>query len=154
MFQWFKKKKSQAHRLLTPEEGKNIVASISEVEHLTTAEIRIHLEDTCSDEVYVRAKYWFEKLNMTQTQERNGVLIYVAVTDHKLAILGDKGIYEKVSPDYWVGIKDTLIRQFKAQQYAQGLNEAVLEVGKVLTKYFPNTSGTKRDELSNDISIS
>ncbi|MCX7643191.1 MAG: pilus assembly protein TadG-related protein, partial [Armatimonadetes bacterium] len=44
----------------------------------------------------------------------NGVLIYIAAADHKLAIIGDKGIYEKISSDYWTHIKDEMIRYFKA----------------------------------------
>lgn len=131
-----------------------IVSTISEVESKTTAEIRIHLEDTThSQDAYERAKYWFKELGMTKTTEKNGVLLYVAVDDHKLAILGDRGIYEKVNPEYWISIKQGLIKAFKSEQYTEGLVNAIRDIGEVLAKYFPNHSGNKRDELSNEISV-
>lgn len=145
---------SPAKELLKKLDTPLIVSTISEVESKTTAELRIHLEDTVhGQDVYTRAKYWFQELGMTKTTERNGVLLYIAVTDHKLAVLGDKGIYEKVSPDYWVSIKEQLISDFKAEQYTKGLISAVQNIGEVLIKYFPNHSGEKRDELSNEISL-
>lgn len=154
----FKKKSveilSPAKELLKKLDTPLIVSTISEVENKTTAELRIHLEDTVhNQDAYTRAKYWFEKLGMTKTTERNGVLLYIAVADHKLAILGDKGIYEKVSTEYWVSIKEQLVTAFKAEQYTEGLICAVKNIGEVLIKYFPNHSGEKRDELSNEISV-
>ncbi len=154
----FKKKSveilSPAKELLKKLDTPLIVSAISEVESKTTAELRIHLENTAhNQDAYTRAKYWFEKLGMTKTTERNGVLLYIAVADHKLAILGDKGIYEKVSTDYWASIKEQLITAFKAEKYTEGLVDAVKNIGEVLIKYFPNHSGEKRDELSNEISV-
>lgn len=146
---------SPAKELLKKLDTSLIVATISDIENKTTAELRIHLEDTTHhQDVYLRAKYWFEKLGMTKTTERNGVLLYIAVADHKLAILGDKGIYEKISTDYWITIKDKLVTAFKAEQYTEGIISAIKDIGTVLAKYFPNHSGEKRDELSNEISIS
>ncbi|MCS7077841.1 MAG: TPM domain-containing protein [Bacteroidia bacterium] len=145
---------SPAKELLKKLDTALIVQTISEVESNTTAELRIHIEDTThNQEVYARAKQCFKQLGMTQTTERNGVLIYIAVADHKLAILGDKGIYEKINPNYWVEIKDNLIKSFKKEEYTQGIVEAIKKIGKILSEYFPNTTGNKRDELSNEISI-
>jgi uncharacterized membrane protein YgcG len=155
----FKNKKSQepvspAKELLKKLDTALIVSTISEVEDKTTAELRIHLEDTThNQDPYTRAKYWFEKLGMTKTTERNGVLLYIAVADRKLAILGDKGIYEKVSTDYWVKIKEQLVQNFTKEQYTEGMIGAIKNIGEVLIKYFPNHSGQKRDELSNEISV-
>ena len=42
----------------------------------------------------------FRNLNMEDTQERNGVIIYVAVKSKQFAIYGDKGINEKVGADF------------------------------------------------------
>ncbi|MFR4038734.1 MAG: hypothetical protein ACLTZT_13925 [Butyricimonas faecalis] len=47
-------------------------------------------------DVLDRAADVFARLNMHKTAQRNGVLIYVALLDHKSAILGDAGINAKV----------------------------------------------------------
>lgn len=145
---------SPARELLKKLDTTLIVSIISEVESKTTAELRVHLEDsTHNQDAYERAKYWFEKLGMTKTTERNSVLLYIAVADHKLAVLGDKEIYVKVSPNYWVEIKEKLVSAFKSEQYTDGIVLALKDIGQVLSKYFPNYTGDKRDELSNEISV-
>ncbi|MCS7029503.1 MAG: TPM domain-containing protein [Bacteroidia bacterium] len=149
-----KEAESPAKALLKKLDSVLIVQTITEIENQTTAELRVHIEDTTHGlEVYNRAKQCFEQLGMTQTAERNGVLIYIAAADHKLAIIGDKGIYEKISSDYWTHIKDEMIRYFKAGQYTEGIVQAIKDIGKVLHKYFPNAMGSSRNELSNEISI-
>jgi len=43
----------------------------------------------------------FERLGMHRTAAHHGVLIYVAIEDRKLAVLGDRGIHERVGQPYW-----------------------------------------------------
>ena len=48
-----------------------------------------------------RANEIFTNLEMEKTEQRNAVLVYVAIKDRQLAIFGDKGIHEKTGDDYW-----------------------------------------------------
>ena len=41
---------------------------------------------------------------MHRTALRAGVLVYIAVADRKLAVIGDAGIHERVGQAYWDGI--------------------------------------------------
>ena len=77
------------------------------------------------------------RLGMSQTALKNGVLIYVALEDKKLAIIGDQGINEKVPADFWDNIKDRMIERFRAGEICEGVCEAVLETGIQLKHYFP-----------------
>jgi len=90
---------------------------------------------------------------MHQTEERNGVLIYIATMSHKIAIIGDKGIHEKLGNEFWQNLVQQLITQFKADNKAQALADCILECGKQLGNFFPRKSDDK-DELSNEISFS
>ena len=65
-------------KFLTKEEKKALVACISETEKLTDGEIKIHLEKKCSSDVNTRAFEVFQMLELYKTQNRIGVLIYVA----------------------------------------------------------------------------
>ena len=89
---------------------------------------------------------------MHETELRNGVLIYLAVKDHKLAIIGDKGIDEAVPDDFWDVIKNDLVSRFKEGKYTEGLVEGIHASGEQLKAHFPYQSDYT-NELSNDISF-
>src|SRR5690554_7672137 len=58
---------------------------------------------------------------MHKTAQRNGVLFYLAVEDHKFAILGDAGINQLVPDHFWDDIKDEMLVHFKTRQFTEGL---------------------------------
>ncbi|MDT8348021.1 MAG: TPM domain-containing protein, partial [Flavobacteriaceae bacterium] len=78
------------------EDQRDIVQSITKAEFNTTGEIRVHIESTANGDAQERAKKVFEILEMHKTEARNGVLFYLAVCDRCFAIIGDRGIHEKV----------------------------------------------------------
>ena len=71
---------------LTTIEEQEIVEAIRIAEKNTSGEIRVHLENTCNTPIELRALEVFSLLKMNNTKQRNGVLIYVAVMDHKFCI--------------------------------------------------------------------
>ena len=137
---------------LTKEEEQEIVSAIGIAEKNTSGEIRVHIEKETSIAPLDRAMEVFRKLQMENTQERNGVIIYVAIKSKQFAIYGDKGINEKVPADFWDTTKDTIISHFKNGNFKQGLIDGILNAGEQLQKYFPYAEGDT-DELSNEISI-
>lgn len=128
-----------------------IVASIASAEMNTSGEIRVHIETKCKKEPYERAIEVFHQLKMQNTELRNGVLIYVALEDRKLAILGDAGINKVVPENFWSSTKEKMVMHFKEGNFAQGISEAVESAGNNLKKYFPRESNDT-DELSNELS--
>jgi len=143
---------SKVEVFLTKEEEQEIVSAIGIAEKNTSGEIRVHIEKQNSIAPIERAVEVFHQLQMEQTQDRNGVIIYVAVKSKQFAIYGDKGINEKVPPDFWDTTKDTIISHFKKGNFKQGLIDGILNAGEQLQKYFPYAEGDT-DELSNEISI-
>jgi uncharacterized membrane protein len=142
---------SKVEEFLTAEEEQEIVAAIGKAEKNTSGEIRVHIEKETSIAAIDRAVEVFQQLNMENTQERNGVIIYVAVKSHKFAIYGDKGINEKVSDDFWNCTKDAMANHFKEGNFKQGLIDGILHAGEQLKKYFPYQDDDT-DELTNEIS--
>ena len=126
--------------------------AIANAELNTSGEIRLHVDDKCSGEPVSKAIETFEKLKMHETELRNGVLIYVAIKDKKLAILGDKGINEAVADDFWDDIKNNLIESFKVEKFTEGLVQAIERSGAQLKSHFPYQSDDT-NELSNDLSF-
>lgn len=138
-------------KILNAAEEKILVDAIAVAEKNTSGEIRVHIEKTCKGDAVEQAKVIFEKLGMTATEARNGVLIYIAEESHKFAIIGDAGIHEKVGHDFWDHSKDLMLQHFKKGEFVEGIKEAVLSCGEALKKHFPFQNNDS-NELSNDIS--
>ena len=151
---------SKVEDFLTPEEETAIVEAIRIAEKNTSGEIRVHLEPTSISaeepnepiDAFDRAAEVFDLLNMDNTKESNGVLIYVAVQDRTLVIMGDKGINDIVGQNFWEGTKDVIINHFKNGNMKQGLVEGILKAGEQLKKHFPHKKDDK-NELPDDISV-
>jgi uncharacterized membrane protein len=136
-----------------PKDRENeIIAAIEAAELNTSGEIRLHIERTCPGPALERAKYWFNKLNMTATKDRNGVLIYVATHDRKVAIFGDEAIHAAVGQDFWEEDIRVLVEAFKSGRVVEGLTEVIARIGEKLKTHFPYQSDDK-NELSNEISF-
>ena len=138
--------------IFNADEQKQLVRAIADAEQNTSGEIRIHLEDYCDGEPYHRGLEVFHSLKMHQTALKNGVLIYIAVQDRKLAILCDKGINDIVPPHYWEEILQALKTSFKRDQFLAGIEQAIHEIGQKLKIHFPYQKNDI-DELTNENSI-
>lgn len=144
---------TQTEAFLTAEEEQRIVAAIVDAENQTSGEIRVHIEQTHTEEPIKRAQQIFHHLEMHKTDARNGVLFYVNVAQRTFAIIGDEGIDTKVPNDFWDCTKDLVIQHFKNQQFATGLIEGVKNAGVQLQKYFPVLENNP-NELPNELSKS
>jgi uncharacterized membrane protein len=142
---------SQVDDFLTKEEEQAIVKAIGKAEKATSGEIRVHIEKTTSLAPFDRALEVFYGLKMNETNEQNGVLIYLAVEDKTFAICGDKGINDVVADDFWDNTKNIMGNHFKNGNFKQGLIDGILEAGQQLKSYFPHQENDT-DELSNEIS--
>ncbi|MDX8338497.1 TPM domain-containing protein [Draconibacterium sp. IB214405] len=129
-----------------------ITNAIRVAETNTSGEIRVHIENHCKGEVLDRAAYLFEKLEMHKTELRNGVLFYLAVEDKKFAILGDGGINQKVSDDFWETTKELVIIKLKEAKYAEALADGIIKAGEQLKAHFPYQDDDV-NELSDEISF-
>ena len=142
---------SNAITILNREEDQRVVEAIRQAERNTSGEIKVHIENRCKGNVEQRSLFIFDKLKLNETQLRNGVLIYLAIKDHKFAILGDKGINDVVEDNFWNDVKDLMLNQFKAGHFADGLEQGIMRCGEKLKAYFPYQSDDI-NEIPDDIS--
>ncbi len=142
----------KASTFFTPAQQDMIVRAIAEAERATSGEIRVHIESSCKGKVLDRAAWLFDKLGMTRTAERNGVLFYLAVNNRKFAIIGDTGINSLVPPGFWDAIRDHMKEKFAEGKFTEGLSEGIIMAGNQLKDKFPYATDDV-DELSNNISF-
>ena len=84
-----------------------------------------------------RAATVFATLKMHKTKLRNGVLFYMAIKDHKFAILGDVGINQATPDDFWEVIKEKMKEHFVKGEIAKGICEGIRMAGEQLKDNFP-----------------
>jgi uncharacterized membrane protein len=142
----------QTNTFLHALDNDRIVAAILDAEARSRGEIRVHVSNQEAPEVEAAARAQFEKLDMTKTDLRNGVLIYVAPRSQKFAVIGDKGIHERCGPDFWTGIAAAMEADFRAGRFTDGIVKGVHEAGAALARYFPREGpATDANELPDDV---
>jgi uncharacterized membrane protein len=129
-----------------------VSGAIARAERRTSAEVRVHLERHCPGDPTARAMAVFEQLAMHDTRDRNGVLVYLAIEDRRFAVVGDRGIHERVGQPYWDELVRTLGADLAGGRPREGLEGAVEALGGALEQHFPHRPDD-RNELSDRVSI-
>jgi uncharacterized membrane protein len=148
MFKFFRKKK----QFFPEEDSRLIVKAIRHAEKSTSGEVRVFVESRCSwVNAMDRAVEVFFSLKMENTEQRNGVLVYVAIKDKQLAVFGDQGIHEKVGDTYWNNVVAEMLASFNSLEYGKGISECVIQIGEALKNHFPYQKDTDKNELPDEI---
>lgn len=139
-----------------PEDLQAVQAAIEAAEARTSGEIRVHLERRLPrgrrSDVLGHAREVFVRLGLHRTRRRNGVLIYLAFADRRLAVVGDEGIHARVGDAYWAELRDRLVETLRRDTPRDALLAAVRDVGRVLAVHFPREPGDL-DELTDEVSL-
>ena len=147
IFPWKRKKD-----FFSAEEQQLIIEAIRNAERRTSGEVRVFVESKCSYmDAIDRAAELFLNLEMQKTNDRNAVLVYVAMKDRQLAVFGDEGIHQKVGNEFWNNEVQKMITNFNRENYAAGISEIVSDIGEALTKNFPFNNETDKNELPDDL---
>lgn len=128
-----------------------VVEAIREAERATSGEIRVSVAHFFWGNVEKTAGKAFRRLGMENTADRNGVLIFLVPSRKRFAILGDKGIHEKVGQAFWNDVSACISSHFRRGAFTSGLLEGIRMVGDRLATYFPSAGETDRNELPEDV---
>ncbi|NPA43796.1 MAG: TPM domain-containing protein [Chlorobi bacterium] len=143
-------KKAFRH-FISDEQEQLILDAIGRAEKNTSGEIRVHLQRNKPGDVLMNAVETFEALGMHRTALRNAILFYIDIDRKEFAVIGDKGIHEKVGPEFWIRLTERLKEAFSRGDYAGGLIRAIEEAGRRLKEHFPYRPDDV-NELPDDIS--
>lgn len=95
-----------------------------------------------------RAIALFSQLGIWDTEQNNGVLIYLLMSDHDVEILADRGINRHLGQHGWECIIKVMQDKFRQGQFEEGVIYGITEIGQSLQQYFPATPDDK-NELPN-----
>ncbi|MEZ5822361.1 MAG: TPM domain-containing protein [Bradyrhizobium sp.] len=96
-----------------------------------------------------RALDVFSLLRIWDTEQNNGVLIYLLLADRDVEIVADRGIDAKVGAEGWEKICVAMEKDFRAGLFEHGVVEGIEQVSRLLAQHFPARRGT-RNELPDE----
>jgi uncharacterized membrane protein len=132
-------------------------ARVHDSEKLHTGEIRLCIEAGLPTS-YVwkrlsardRAIAMFGKLRVWDTEDNNGVLIYLLFAEHAIEIVADRGLKARVPDAEWQRIIETMREPLRAGRFEEGLGLAIDAVERLLEQHFPaGGAAANPNELSN-----
>jgi len=90
-----------------------------------------------------RALSMFGKLRVWDTEQNNGVLIYLLLAEHAIEIVADRGLNQHMRPEEWCRLSASMAAAFKAGRFEDGLGEAIDAVDTLLQRHFPLAEGAR-----------
>lgn len=109
--------------------------------------------DDMTRAVHRRAMKAFVDEEVFATRDRTGILIFISLLEHRIEVLGDAGINQKVSADEWADVVEHIRDGIRSGKLAAGLSEGIDMCGHLLEKSGVEMRADDTDELSNTVRI-
>lgn len=93
-----------------------------------------------------RAVEVFSQLRIWDTEQNNGVLIYLLLADRDVEIVADRGVHAKVGQEAWEAICQKMEAAFRDGKYEEGVLAGIRSVGQHLAQHYPH-AGENVNEL-------
>jgi len=130
-----------------PTELSKIEAAIAKSEKAHSGEIRFAIESALplkalwnNETPTERAIEVFSLLRVWDTEDNNGVLIYLLLADKKVEITADRAINKVVDKHEWQRICQLMEADFKKGEFSQGVIKGIDEISLLLNNHFPLTA--------------
>lgn len=99
-----------------------------------------------------RAVDWFSRLGIWDTEQNNGVLIYLLLAEQRIEIVADRGLAQRVEAAAWEAVIQRLGQRLQQGAFEDGLTQALEEVSALLVEHFPTGTDTVNpDELPDSV---
>ena len=138
-------------QLLRAIDTRRIEDAIRAAELRTSGEICVSVSRLFWGNVESAAKKAFDRMSITHTRQRNGVLFFVVPSRRKFVVLGDAGIHDKVGQEFWTSVVAVVTDKFRSGQFTEGLVKGIETVGEQLATHFPYDAASDKNELPNDV---
>lgn len=143
---------------LLPEASLEAIAShIEASEEQHTGEIAIAFETRLpysylSRKARARERAWsvFSKMQVWDTPDDNGVLIYFLVAERRIEIVADRGLAAVVPQSQWDAWVHTLYVALNNQELNHGLHTLIDEITAVMVTHFPQLADSSTDNRASN----
>jgi hypothetical protein len=139
---------SDTRKAIPPDLTERLTRRIAASEKRHTGEVRIFVEAGLpmsylwrSATPRERAIAVFGKLRVWDTEDNNGVLIYLLLAEHAIEIVADRGLARHVPQEEWRAIVARLGTALHEGRFEDGLTQTLEEVSALLVRHFPAGEG-------------
>lgn len=94
-----------------------------------------------------RAELAFREHGLVNTAGGTGVLVFAALFEHQVVVLGDRPVLEKFGEGEFRHVVAGMLARVREDRAADGFVEAIETLGADLAKHFPPSPGHERNEL-------
>lgn len=102
--------------------------------------------------VKLRAHQAFEEHGLHRTELGTGVLLLISLLEHRIEILTDGPILDRVPPEVWNNLLSLIQEGFQKGRPVESLCQAIAQCGEVLAEYFPaDPAEPNPNELPNEL---
>ena len=115
-------------------------------------EIRFAAEDAldgpellAGESARARAIEVFSELRVWDTEENNGVLIYLLLADHDIEIVADRGINARVTQQDWERICRRMEEELRRGGYEKAVVTGIEEASRLLARHYPPRPGDRNE---------
>jgi uncharacterized membrane protein len=135
---------ADTRRAIPDDVVQRLAARVAASERRHTGDVRIYVEAglpfsylwrDCQPRE--RAIALFGKLRVWDTEQNNGVLIYLLLAEHAIEIVADRGLNRHVQAAEWEQVVQRMGRAFHEGRFEDGLTQALEEVSALLVQHFP-----------------
>ena len=139
-------------RAIPPDMVERLARRVAASERRHSGEVRICVESGLPPS-YIwrgakareRAVTLFGKLRVWDTEDNNGVLIYLLLADRDVEIIADRGIDRRVGQAEWQAICARMEAAFSQSRYAEGVVGGVTEISALLARHYPRTEAAENE---------
>jgi putative membrane protein len=101
-----------------------------------------------AESVHLRSLAAFTANGLHHTKAHTGILIFVSLLEHRVIVLADRGINQKVGAGTWDEIVHLITAGIKSDKACDAFCQAIERCGDILAAHFPRQADDK-DELPN-----
>jgi len=101
--------------------------------------------------VAARARQAFLEEEVFATRERTGILIFLALFERRVVVMGDEGINRAVKQEEWQGVVDLLIEGIRSGSLAKALIRAISDCGMILESHHVEIRPDDTNELTDGL---
>ena len=100
-----------------------------------------------------RAEAAFLEEEVFRTRDRTGILILLALFEHRAVILADEGIHRVVPRHLWEDLVADLVAGIKARDAARALERTIARCGEILVEHEMDRRPDDSDELDDAVRV-
>lgn len=104
------------------------------------------------ERVHDAALQQFVARSLHSTAGRTGVLLFVALAEHRAEVIADEGVYAVAPHEVWDSVVARVIDGVKRGRLADGLVAAIERAGEILAEHVPAT-GDNPNETPDELTI-